>query len=259
MRGSTTNASEGLCWPFNCQHLYMFNDNHSTWAKTLSHVGLFKGLTLTDLGRITSSMYPVSLPGRAPLLFIDEIGLNVYFLICGTVCIYRPNEGGGRFILNIVGAGETIGEINALDEQGHSANAVTTEKCHLLRMRRTDFQALVHEIPMLTCNLQRLMAARLRFASAHNEALAPYDVQRRVARVLLILSDRYRTDARKERIDPLTIPLRLTQLELAEMAGACRQRTSQTLKRLRRANCIEVNENCRITVTNYRELLRYCT
>ena len=223
--------------------------------KTLSQISLFNNLSLGELQRVDMALSSLELPAHAPLLFLNEVGPSVYFVLSGTVCIYRPQLSERRFILNIIGAGETIGEMCALDHQGHSAHALTTESCTLLRMQRADFQAFVQDIPMLSLNLHRLLVARLRFASAHNEALAPYDVQRRIARLLLALADRYRTG---ESTEPIEIPLRLTQLELAEMTGVCRQRVSLTIKALHQAGCLELQTNYRICITNRSKLLQHC-
>ena len=221
----------------------------------LCQIDVFKNLATTELQRIEAITRRVELPANTPLLFAGEVGEAVYFILSGTVNIYRPQISGGRFLLNVVGAGEMLGEVCASDNLGHSASAITTEPSTLLRLRRQDFCAFESEMPALVLNVKRLLAARLRFATAHNEALAPYDARRRVSRILLAFSDRYRNGDSKISV---TIPVRLTQYDISELSGVTRQHVCKNVTLLRKAHCIETDSAHRLTVIDRAGLLRHC-
>jgi CRP/FNR family transcriptional regulator, cyclic AMP receptor protein len=248
--------------PLSCQS----NTHHRVVKACAFHeIDVFRGLSPAVLSRLQSVTRAVELPANAPLLTAGEVGEAVYFVLSGTVCIYRQQAEGGRFILNLVGAGETLGEVCALDRGGHSASAIATEPVRLLRMRRDEFCALEREVPELSHNVKCLLTKRLRFAGARCEALAPYDVRRRVARLLTAFADRYcdnsfplpssisdiqpknpsdspqslrHSETEDIRAMGILIPLRLTQNDLSEMTGVTRQHINKNLTALERAGCI---------------------
>jgi CRP/FNR family transcriptional regulator, cyclic AMP receptor protein len=70
-------------------------------------------------------------------------GNSVYFLLAGTgrVVHYLPGE--DEITIATVAAGDTIGEIAAIDGQGRSATIIANEDCSVAELPRNQFHALV--------------------------------------------------------------------------------------------------------------------
>ena len=218
-------------------------------------IAMFQGLLPLELSRLQSQLFPVVLGANSPLLTAGESGGWVYFIVQGTVRIFRPQTRGTCIIFNMVGAGDMLGEIAALDNRGHSASAWATENTALLKMRRHDFCVLEETLPQVSRNLKHLLAARLRFATTHNAALAERKVHLRVARLLLAMADRYATTPGQETV---AIPLRLTQKEIAEWARVSRQHADKHLAQLDECGVLSRETSHRILIRDRTELARHC-
>ena len=81
-------------------------------------------------------------------------------------------------------------------------------------------------MPALSYNLLRIVARRLRLATAQIQALATLDLHGRVARQILALAEECGSTGQN---GTMTIPLRLTQSDLAEMVGASRVRVNEVI------------------------------
>jgi CRP-like cAMP-binding protein len=220
----------------------------------LKHIALFHGLPSHELQIIKPLLRIKSVAASSPLLTMGEVGDSVYFIVEGTICIYRMHGGEKRLILNMVGAGEMLGEVCALDNKGHSANALATEKTLLLQMRRGDFVKIEENQPHLSKNVKHLLTHRLRFATTLCEAMASREVRYRITRLLLALAERYNTDAGQNRV---LIPLRLTQIELADWACISRQHTVKYLRQLREENIVQIMPKRRILIMDHHRLKEY--
>ena len=226
-------------------------------SKALSRIAVFQGLTPQELHRVERELFPMTAKHKTYLLRAGEISDWVYFIIEGTVCILRPQKTGTSIILNMVGAGETLGEVCAIDNRGHSASALATEDTVLYKMRRSEFATLQESLSSLSKNVKYLLARRLRFATTHNESLAERKVHLRVSRLLMALANRYSTEEGQKTV---FIPLRLTQKEIAQWARVSRQRAENHLKQLCECGALEITtgRQYRLIVLDSHQLRLHC-
>ena len=128
-----------------------------------------------------------------------------------------------------------------------SADVVALEPATLIWIDRNAFDHLRREVPLITENLLRLMARRLRLANAQLQAIATLDVHGRVARQLLALAD-----ALGEQLPDgsVRIPLRVTQSDLAALVGATRVRVNEVLVGFKRRQNISIDRRYRITIVD---------
>lgn len=214
-----------------------------------------QGLSAPDLGRIESLTRLVRVEANYPLLEQDEIGDSIYFVLSGTVCIQRIQSDATRLIFNLIGATEMLGEVCALDNQGHSACATTSEVCVLLKMRRGDFQNLEDSLPMLARNVKILLSRRLRFATTLQEILSTRSARCRIARLLVALAERYAQNSSQNRV---AIPLRLPQKDVADWVGISRQHAEKHLLHFRAEGLLQIETRRRIVVLDRQRLVCYC-
>lgn len=166
------------------------------------------------------------------------------------VCLVR---GGRETLLNICGSGEVLGEVSLLDGRGHSADIETLEETTVLWVEQGVVAQYLDRYPRLGTNIARILSRRLRLATTRIEALTTLDVPGRVARQLVAFAGEY---GQPNPNGSVTIPLCLTQSDLAALLGASRPRVNQVLSALKRANIIEVGKNQHITVLNHEALAK---
>lgn len=206
---------------------------------------LFSGLPADFVGELAPKFNPRTIP-RGTLVMMEEHATPAICLIfAGTVKASLSREG-RETLLNIVGEGELLGELSLLDESGHSADILTLEETTLLWCERQYFAGVLQNQPQLTLNVARIVARRLRMATTRIEALSNLDVPGRVAFQLLAFAHEYGQSV----ASGTTIPLCLTQSDLAALIGSTRTRVNQALGVMRRSQLIEVSPGHHITILN---------
>jgi CRP-like cAMP-binding protein len=227
----------------------------------MSQLPLFRDLPASQLAEITEGLQITTLGSGRRLMTEKQRGDSIYIILEGTVKICTGREQDEQVVLNLCGPGETLGEINAIDAQGHSATVVTLEPCVLWRMERGFLLHCIQSMPQLSQNLSHVLTRRLRLSTVRIHVLATGDTQCRVARLLIGLADQFVDSSRHDEMTTpheMTIPLRLVQSDLASMAGATRQHVSQVMTRFKQKRLISVDERYRITIHSREALCQHC-
>lgn len=189
------------------------------------------------------------------MVLAEQPGEVVFIILSGTVKVQVDQADGTEVILAVLGVGQSVGEMSAMDNLGRSANVVTIEESNLVWISRAAFAECLETMHRLSYNLARILAARLRVANAQIQALATQDVYGRVARQLLTLAQEYGKD---QPSGGVLIPLRLTQGDLASLVGASRVRVNQALMGFRESGYISVDQTNRVVIHNWAALTQRC-
>ena len=166
--------------------------------------------------------------------------------------------GGGRHgreaLLAIVGPGELLGELSAIDGEPRSATATALEDVEALEVPASSFVALLERRPDLSRLLLEVLSRRLRDADLMRVEFAALDSAGRVCARLVELCDRF-----GQPVDGGTrIDMVITQDELAEWAACSREATGKALHLLRELGWIETSRRV-IIVRALDELRRRCS
>ena len=223
--------------------------------KILEDIFLFQGLPLEDLERMNALLHKKRFPSGASILTVEQPGEAIYILLEGTVKIYVDKADGTEVILALLGGGDTVGEMSLVDSSGHSASVITMERSTFLWMDRRSFQDCLGSMPALTNNLVRVLSGRLRLANEQVLALSTLDVTGRVARQILAFAERYGKPLGDGRV---SIPLRLTQTDLAGLVGASRERVNHSMVFLKQHEYISVGRSHHIVIHNHDALADRC-
>lgn len=213
----------------------------------LSRIDLFCNLPHTDLRQLSELLHRKTFPAGKSLMTVEQTGEVVYFILSGTVKIHVEQEDGADVSISILGPGEIIGEMSALDQTNRSASVLTLEETTLLWMDRDAFRHCLTAIPTLACNLACALSSRLRSANEQIQSLAAVEVETRIARRILAFAERYG--------QPLPngdqhIPIRLTQTDIANLVGASREHTNKILVSYKERGYLSVDQNYHITIHN---------
>ena len=213
-------------------------------AHTLSAIPLFRGLAPEELARLSQFLQPSALPANASLMSLGQPGEVAYLILEGTVKIHVEQPDGRDVVVALRGPGEIVGELSVIDDNPRSASVVTLEPCTLLWIARANLQDCLQRMPLLSLNLVQILARRLRVATTQIQLLTAQDLYGRVAHLLLTLAAEYGEPVE----GGLCIPLRLSQTDLAGLAGASRARVNQVLGYYRDRGHISMDTQYRITI-----------
>ncbi len=203
--------------------------------------------------RLASFLHHRTFPPGAPLLIAEQPGEAVYFITEGSVKVHSIRPDGTEVILAVLGPGEILGEMSAADSLGRSASVVTLEQTSCLWMDRRTFSASVADSTIVSRNLAEVLSKRLRLTNARLIALASLDVPGRVASQLLSLAREY---GQRVMPDEISIPVRLTQADLAALVGASRVSVNQALAQFRKRGAISIGKDGRMSVLDLEALAR---
>jgi len=156
----------------------------------------------------------------------------LYLVVAGTVKTFKTSPGGKEQTLEIVRPVNSFNEIAVLDGLPNPYHTEALDPVVLYGVRKSELNVLFQTYPQLSRNTIGVLAARLRHLSALVEDLSFRTVSARVAKILL----EYALVDSPER-------KRLTQREMAAMAGTAREVVGRALKFLEDSGAIRFDRH----------------
>jgi len=152
---------------------------------------------------------------------------SIFLLREGRIKITASAEGGHEVLHEIIGPGEIFGETSLILGIPRTTSAQALEASLLCEIRRNSFETLLSMYPELAFRLLKSVGVRLKQAEAQLVNVVCNDISRRVRTTLIDLMIK-----ESGSIPDGPIKIKITQQDLANLIGASRQKTWQTLKEL---------------------------
>ncbi len=226
---------------------------NSLWG-ALQQVSLFQDLAASQKERLAIGSRLLHFEAGTRVLQTHTPTPALFWVFEGTLKVFLIQEDGSDSLLNIVGRGEVLGEVNFMDGAGHSAEVETLEAAELLRVERQTLLEICQAAPILQRRLEGLMAQRIRFLSERQSWMARAGTGERVGRLLLFFAARYPNPDGGS----IALPLRLSQHDLAALIGASRYRVHLCLHELESAGLVRREPRHRITICDPAALNQWC-
>jgi CRP/FNR family cyclic AMP-dependent transcriptional regulator len=148
----------------------------------------------------------------------------VYLILSGTLNVLLSNAAGREVILSVLGPGELFGEMEALDDDAHSASVMAVTPSVLVVLPKTEFKRCLRENFEVSRHLMRRLIHRVRLADRRIESLALLDVTGRVVR---LLRDMAETLGGRQ-----VVTSKISKQDISKMVGASREMVSRVVKDL---------------------------
>jgi CRP/FNR family transcriptional regulator, cyclic AMP receptor protein len=161
---------------------------------------------------------------------------SMMMVLRGSVKISSISLGGKEIVLNIINAGEIVGEIGLLDGGERSGDAVAMTDCELLVLNRRDFMPFLENHADICLILIRILCKRLRRTSEQVEDLLFRHLEGRIAKALLQLSER----SGRPEVEGRLLELHLSQSELGNIVGSSRESVNKQLQAWQKAGYIDL-------------------
>jgi CRP/FNR family transcriptional regulator len=204
----------------------------------LKSIPYFSGLSLAELESVSKLIFEKSYDRGETIFLEGETAEALYLVVSGVVKIFKTSADGKEQILVIVRPGEPFGDVPIFDGGLTPASTQAMTPVLLYGMKKRDLDTILKEHPQVALNIIKSIANRLRHLMSLVEDLSFKHVIGRVARILL------------ERIEDDQAPgPRLTQQDMAAMAGAAREVVSRSLKALEEEGVIKLDRH-RIVITD---------
>lgn len=224
-------------------------EENESIASLLSRVPLFSDLEGGDLERVASVAVPRNFEKGVRVFHEGDPSDSCYIVRSGELRITREHSDGRAITLATVGHGEIFGELAMLDGEARSASVESVTDCELVALPASEVKALLLNHNDIAVKLITALTRRLRTANERISTQSFQTVPSRVAGVL----DRIIAD---EVVDGRGVTVRMTQADLAQLAGTSRESVSRFLATLERAGVVRVGRG-RVTVTEPSRLRAY--
>ena len=189
-------------------------------------IPFFEGLSQTSLANAISHVVTRHHPANRVILLENDWGGSVYFIVDGWVKIRTHNVDGKEVTLNIVGKGEIIGEMSALDEAPRSTDAITLTPTTVSSIPASDFLALLQTEPLAGIRLTQLISKRLRQVNRRLRLREAESLSRVADTLLFLVEGQGKTTQQGTKIP------NLPHRELASITGLARETVSRALTKL---------------------------
>jgi CRP/FNR family cyclic AMP-dependent transcriptional regulator len=196
---------------------------------------LLPSLPAAMLAELFATPERIQLTAGHVLFRSGDEGNGVYQLTQGVVKVVISSAAAAERIIAILGPGSFIGELSMLDGLPRSASIIAVQDCKLLFVTRETFKAYAGKHPQIFEHLTTMLAKRLREADDLLAASSFLNVKARLARALLELS---KCLGKKNGRGEIEIVHRISQGDLAAMAGIARENVSRTLAEWKQQNIV---------------------
>jgi CRP/FNR family transcriptional regulator, cyclic AMP receptor protein len=217
----------------------------------LQRVPLFSKLSRGDLEQISRVAVARNYPRGVRVFHEGDTSDACYIVRSGDLRVTREHPDGRAIALATLGPGDIFGELAMLDGEARSASVETLSECELLALPAGDVRRMLQSSSEITVKLVVALTRRLREA---NERIARQSFQTVPSRVAGVLSQLIAEETPLEGRNGITI--RMTQADLAQLAGTSRESVSRFLAVLERAGVVHVGRG-RVTVLEPRRLRAY--
>lgn len=163
-----------------------------------------------------------------------DAGDGCYRIQAGLVKIVVASQQGEERIIALLGPGAVVGELSMIDGGPRSASVVAVADCSLSFVSRARFQKYTEAHPEITSYLVKTLTRRLREADDALAAATFLTVKGRLARALLNLAE-YAGEENGGRIE---LRHKISQSDLAAMAGVARENVSRTMSDWRKRDIV---------------------
>ena len=192
----------------------------------------FSGLSDKELESITRLMTERVVGRGETVVFEGETAEALYFVASGVVKVFKTSVEGKEQILAIVHPGEAFNEVSVFDGNPNPAAAEALGPVVLYRIGGEELDVVLRDYLPVARNAIRVMAGRLRHLVSLVEDLSFRHVIGRVAKILI-----------EQAGDGDAPAPRLTQQEIAAMAGTAREVVGRSLKSLEEDGAIRLDRH----------------
>jgi CRP/FNR family transcriptional regulator, cyclic AMP receptor protein len=220
-------------------------------VELLGRVPLFAELSRQELEQVVSVAIPRSFPKGVRVFHEGDDSDACYVVRSGDLRVTREHSDGRAIALATLNSGDFFGELAMLDGGARSASVETLSDAELLALPAIDMRRVIAAHGEIAAKLIVALTRRLRET---NERVARQSFQTVPSRVAGVLAQLIAEEAIPEDRDGITV--RMTQADLAQLAGTSRESVSRFLATLERAGVVIVGRG-RVTIVEPRRLRSY--
>jgi CRP-like cAMP-binding protein len=210
----------------------------------IKSIPYFSGLSPAELDSVKGLISERQAERGEFILLEGEPADALYFVISGVVKVFKTSAEGKEQILQLIRPGESFNDVPIFDGGPNPASAQAMGPVVLYSIKKSDIAGILRNHPQVALNVVGILSQKLRNLVSLVEDLSFKHVTARLAKILL----EYAGDGSAPR-------QRLTQQEMAAIAGTAREIIGRSLKELEGEGMIRLDHH-RIVITDKEALRR---
>ena len=152
----------------------------------LAKMHYFTGLSHEELAEVKKHIAFEKNIQKGEIILADGADSDyMFFIVSGSVKVYKKSPNNKEQILNITTTGESLNDVSAFDGGGSAANMLAITPVRLYVIKKQDMEELFLENSKIARNVARELAFRVRRDSSLVEVLSFSQVNSRLARLIL--------------------------------------------------------------------------
>ena len=212
----------------------------------IKSIPYFSGLSPAQLDSLKGLIFETTAERGEFIVLESEPAEALYFVVSGVVKVFKTSTDGREQILQIVRPGESFNDAPVFDGGPNLASAQAMGPVVLYGIRNSDMGPILRTHPQVALNVIHVLSQKLRHLVSLVEDLSFKHVTARLAKILLEYAGDGVGSAKP----------RLTQQEMAAMAGTAREMIGRSLKELEDEGIIRL-EHHRIVVSDKEALKKW--
>jgi CRP-like cAMP-binding protein len=198
----------------------------------LKKIPYFAELNTAELGTIKKIVVEKTAARNDVLILEGDTAKALYFVVFGVLKAFKTSTDGKEQILNILRPGESFNDVSVFDNDPSPVSVQALGPVALYEITKTELEAIIKKYPQIARNVMIVMAGKVRHLISLVEDLSFRHVIGRVAKILL-----------ENAVDGAGSGGRLTQQDMAAMAGTAREVVGRSLKALEDEGLIRLDRN----------------
>ncbi|RJQ54628.1 MAG: Crp/Fnr family transcriptional regulator [Nitrospiraceae bacterium] len=207
-------------------------------SEILKKSEIFSPLTETEIKKITPLFENLTFRNNETVFTEGDPSDSFYIVAEGNVKILKHTMMGKDIILEIMSPGDIFGGVAVLDKKPYPASAQAMESTTAVRISRQNLLKIMEEYPILKLEIVRYFSDKLRDAHEMLKNIATERVEKRIASLLLKLSEKVGIDDNGFR----KIDFPLTRQEIAEMVGTTVETCIRTMSKFQKRGMVKSSD-----------------
>lgn len=175
------------------------------------------------------------------IFFEGDPGDSCYYVQSGLVRIFSLTSSGKEPVFFLRRPGDLFGLSEVMEGHPRKANAQALLPCELMRVKSGDFDDLLRNDHEMTRRLIGLLGSRIRYLGERISHLVACSVMERLIKLLIYMAFERLEDTQSDNDRPVTVPIHLTQEQIASMTGSTQPTVNELLQSLQKEGLIEVS------------------
>jgi CRP-like cAMP-binding protein len=210
-----------------------------------SKVPIFKSLTDSEMDQLHQVIQKREYK-KGTFIFQEGESSEALFIVNkGLIKISKVSDEGREQIIRILFPGDFLGQFSLLQNKKHYANAEVIEATEVCLILKNDFKDLMETNPEMTYRFLIAISERLQQADEWMGDISLLEVERRLAKMLLLFHQKHNYSNDK------SFELPVSKKDFAALIGTTPETLSRKLVSLESNDILRMNGRKGITIVNY--------